>query len=261
MKRFGWILVLLMAASPAWAAKKISVQQLRDLLTSLQQAKKTDVEVATALEQVELSEQLTHGTMNSLVNYIPGPHATEQFYVLEVRSAALAPPAAELPSVAAPDAATRGGQHLRARGLVGDRRRGGRGDHSAYFDRRRGEQVVDDIDPAVRRPMTPGQRSGDIGQLDGHIHPVDQPEDRERAANLAITDAAEHFGPDWRDAQDRVGAPGGSEELERRSVATQDVDEDRAIDQDRHPCRTHPATAQRVRPVFGHGTRPRIPGR
>lgn len=105
MKRFGWILVLLMLASPAWAAKKITVQQLQDLLASLQQAKKTDADVAAELKQVELSEELTRSAMNSMVQYVPGPYSTEQIYVLEARSAVLAPPASDLPATPAPDAA------------------------------------------------------------------------------------------------------------------------------------------------------------
>jgi hypothetical protein len=105
MKRFGWILVLLMAASPAWAAKKITVQQLKEMLVSMQQEKKTDLETADALKQVELTEELTRSTMNSLVQYVSGPHTTEQVYVLEARSAVLPPPAADLPSTPAPDAA------------------------------------------------------------------------------------------------------------------------------------------------------------
>jgi hypothetical protein len=105
MKRFGWILVLLMAASPAWAAKKITVQQLKDMLVSMQQEKKTDSEMADALRQVELSEELTRSAMNSLAQYVSGPHTTEQIYVLEARSAVLPPPAADLPSTPAPDAA------------------------------------------------------------------------------------------------------------------------------------------------------------
>ena len=105
MKRFGWILVLVLAASPAWAAKDITVQQLKDLLVSLQQAKKTDADVASALKQVVLTEELTRATMNSLVEYVPGPQSTEQIYVLEARSAILAPPAADLPATPAPDAA------------------------------------------------------------------------------------------------------------------------------------------------------------
>jgi hypothetical protein len=105
MKRFGWILVILMAAAPAWAAKKITVEQLKDMLASMQQTKKTDAEVATALKQVELSEELTRTAMNSLVSFVPGPYSTEQIYVLEAKSAVLAPPAADIPATPAPDAA------------------------------------------------------------------------------------------------------------------------------------------------------------
>lgn len=105
VKWLGWVLLLLMAASPAWAAKKTTVQQLKDLLISLQQAKKSDPEVASALEQIELTEELTRAMMNNLVEYVPGPLSTEQIYVLEARSANLVPPAADLPSTPPPDAA------------------------------------------------------------------------------------------------------------------------------------------------------------
>jgi len=106
MKRFGWILVVLMMASPAWAAKKVTVQQLKDMLVSLHQAKKADADVASELKQIELSEELTRSLMNSLVEYVPGPLSTEQIYVLEARSAVLAPPASDLPTAPVPDAAT-----------------------------------------------------------------------------------------------------------------------------------------------------------
>lgn len=107
MKRLGWILVLALAAAPGWCAgaKKITIAELKDTLTSMQAGKKTDTEVAAALKQVELTEQLTRTTMNSLVSYVPGPLSTEQIYVLEARSALLPPPAAESPAAAAPDAA------------------------------------------------------------------------------------------------------------------------------------------------------------
>jgi len=106
MKSFGWILIVLMAASPAWAGKKITVGQLEDLLHSLQQAKKADSDIAGELKQVELTEELTRSVMNSLLRESPGPYSTEQIYVLEARSAILAPPASDLPATPAPDAAT-----------------------------------------------------------------------------------------------------------------------------------------------------------
>jgi hypothetical protein len=105
MRRFGWILVVLTMAAPAWAAKKLSVEQLQDLLHSLRQANKTDAEVATELQQIELTEELTKSTIDSLASFVPGPLTTDQIYVLEARSAVLAPPAADLPSTPAPDAA------------------------------------------------------------------------------------------------------------------------------------------------------------
>jgi hypothetical protein len=105
MKRVGWLLILVLATAPAWGAKPITVEQLKDMLISLQQAKKNDDDVAASLKQVELSEELTVPTMNSLVSYVPGPKSTEQIYVLEARSAMLPPPATDLPKTPAPDAA------------------------------------------------------------------------------------------------------------------------------------------------------------
>lgn len=105
MKRLGWILVLLLAAVPAWSAKKITVGELKDSLLSMHQDKKSDADVASALKQVQLTEELTRSVMNSLAEYLPGPQSTEQIYVLEARSAVLAPPPTDIPATAAPDAA------------------------------------------------------------------------------------------------------------------------------------------------------------
>ena len=105
MKRLAWILVVLMLASPAWAAKKLTVQQLKDQLVSFQQDRKTDQEVATELKQVELTEELTRADLNKIVDFAPGKHTIEQIYVLEARSAVLPPPASDLPTTPAPDAA------------------------------------------------------------------------------------------------------------------------------------------------------------
>jgi hypothetical protein len=106
LKRFGWILVFFVAAAPAWAAKKITVQELKETLLSLQQARKSDEEVATQLKQVELSEELTRGAIAGMAADVPGPLSTEQMHILEGRSAILAPPAADLPAIPAPDTTT-----------------------------------------------------------------------------------------------------------------------------------------------------------
>ena len=106
MNRFTSVLLALsLLATPAWAAKKITVSQLEDLLRSMQRDKKSDADVATALKQLELSEELTRERMNSLVPLAPGPFSTEQIYVLEASSADLVPPPSDLPATPAPDAA------------------------------------------------------------------------------------------------------------------------------------------------------------
>jgi hypothetical protein len=105
MKRIALILVLMLTAPQAWAAKKMTVEQLQNLLHSLQQANKTDAETAAELQQVELTEELTRSAMDSLTSIVPGPLTANQMYVQEARSAMLAPPASDLPSTPAPDAA------------------------------------------------------------------------------------------------------------------------------------------------------------
>ncbi len=105
MKRLGWILVLLLAASPAWAAKKVSVQQLKELLVSMQQSMKDDRDVADQLKEIELNEELTDSAAISLKGYLPGPHSDERIEILRDQSAFLAPPATDLPATPAPDAA------------------------------------------------------------------------------------------------------------------------------------------------------------
>ena len=105
MKHLVWIFAVLMLASPAWAAKKLTVQQLKDQLVYLQQDRKTDQEVAAELKQVELTEELTRADLNKIVDFAPGKHTIEQIYVLEARSAVLPPPASDLPATSAPDAA------------------------------------------------------------------------------------------------------------------------------------------------------------
>ena len=106
MRRLGWILLLLLlAAAPLQAEKKLSVQELRDLFDDLQQQKKTDTEVAFELKQVVLTEQLTMAAMNALAQRAGGSQTVAQIYVLEARSAILPPPREEVPSLPAPDAA------------------------------------------------------------------------------------------------------------------------------------------------------------
>jgi hypothetical protein len=105
MKRLLCTFALILMAIPAWSAKQITVAELTTMMKSMQQDKKSDADMAGALKQVVLSEQMSRTVMNQLAEFVPGPATTEQVYVLEVRSAMLAPPAADIPSTPAPDAA------------------------------------------------------------------------------------------------------------------------------------------------------------
>jgi hypothetical protein len=105
MKQWGLILVLALAATPAWCVKKVTVAELKDTLAAMHRDNKADADVANALKQLELTEELTRSVMNDVVADVPGPLSTEQIYVLEARSAMLAPPASDIPTAAAPDAA------------------------------------------------------------------------------------------------------------------------------------------------------------
>lgn len=105
MKRFGWFL-LLVAVSPALllaSSKKMTVGELQDFLTGLHNARKSDEQVANELKQIELTEELTRAAMNSMADLVNGPLSNEQMYVLEARSAMLAPPDTDLPKTAPPD--------------------------------------------------------------------------------------------------------------------------------------------------------------
>lgn len=104
MRRFGLLLLALLMVVPSWAEKKFTVQQLSDLLETMQQKKKSDAEIASELKQISLSEQLPRAAMNALVKGSSGPHTMEQIYVLEAKSALLPPPASDAIVRPTPDA-------------------------------------------------------------------------------------------------------------------------------------------------------------
>jgi hypothetical protein len=105
MKRFICMLALIVFALPAWSAKKVTVAELTEMLKSMHDQQKPDADMAAALKQVQLTEQLSRSVMNDFGAYAAGPLTTEQIYVLEARSAVMPPPAADLPTTPAPDAA------------------------------------------------------------------------------------------------------------------------------------------------------------
>ena len=97
--------LLVFAVSPLMALNKVTVKELDDFLAEQHSASKSDDAVATKLKEMELTEQLTTATMNTFTRYEPGPMTVTQIRVLAISSAMLPPPAADLPTAAAPDAA------------------------------------------------------------------------------------------------------------------------------------------------------------
>lgn len=97
-----WIVVF-----PAGAAKRSTVAQLEQVLTSAYSAHKSDANVARQIASFELSEQLTETTLEQLTKKLgAGPQSRLSLRLLADQSSFLEPPASELPTTTAPDAAT-----------------------------------------------------------------------------------------------------------------------------------------------------------
>ena len=96
-------ILLVLASSFAYAAKKVTVQELNQILVSMHDEKKTDDDVADRLKQVQLSEELTADDAAKLEQFIPGPSSKEQLEILAGLSAFESPAASSGPAPAAPD--------------------------------------------------------------------------------------------------------------------------------------------------------------
>ncbi len=107
MRRLLALLVIsLTAALPVSGATKVSVQQLDSILADMHKQSKSDDEVANALKEIELTEELLPSVMNGFVQYQPGPQTIVQIRVLALESALLPPPPSDLPDTPAPDQPT-----------------------------------------------------------------------------------------------------------------------------------------------------------
>ncbi len=87
---------------PNVAAKRVTFEQLEQLLKATRG--KSDREVVQRLSNLELTEQLSNAKLSSLSVDLRGPKAQEALVALADASAFLAPPSAEIPGDAAPDA-------------------------------------------------------------------------------------------------------------------------------------------------------------
>ena len=103
----------LMAAMvlPASGARRVTVAQLEEALTSAEAAHHADLDAARQIGELEMTERLTDRVLGHLAaTHSLGPRTALALQLLSDESAFLDPPARELPATAFPDAAAQ--QHM-----------------------------------------------------------------------------------------------------------------------------------------------------
>src|SRR6266704_1385886 len=101
------VLVMLAAISPAaFAAKRVTVEQLQQTLDSAKTTHRSDETVAQQLALMELAARLSPSALSQLLDLSPGPEASRALRVIADASLFLDPPAGEVPSRPDPDFAT-----------------------------------------------------------------------------------------------------------------------------------------------------------
>ena len=107
MGRLMLVVVALVAALPAAAVRRVTVEQLEQSLAADQATHRPDPVVARQLADYELSERLTEAALNRLASrFSLGPRTALALQLLSDQSAFLDPPRSELPATGMPDAAT-----------------------------------------------------------------------------------------------------------------------------------------------------------
>ena len=98
-------------ALPAYAARRVSVEQLEQTLTAAISTHTADADMVRQIGALELSERLTDATLNRFAaRFTLSPRVAHALQLLADQSAFLDPPASELPATAPPDAAAQ--QHM-----------------------------------------------------------------------------------------------------------------------------------------------------
>ncbi|MDR3726530.1 MAG: VWA domain-containing protein [Terracidiphilus sp.] len=98
------LLILAGMALPAFAARRVTVEQLQQVLASA--SVKPDEETARQLADLQLTERASSARLSLWKAELPGPKARQALVALVDLSAFLRPPAAEMPTLPAPDFAT-----------------------------------------------------------------------------------------------------------------------------------------------------------
>ena len=101
MRRCLLLACLAAIVSPAFAAKRVTVEQLEQVTSAIHG--KSDAEIALQLSDLQLTERLNTAKLLDLEENLPGPQARQALTALADLSAFLNPPASNLPATAAPD--------------------------------------------------------------------------------------------------------------------------------------------------------------
>jgi VWFA-related protein len=101
------MLLLVLACQPisALAAKRMSADQLQQLLASGAAAHRTDDAIAQQLTNVELTARLSSSAFQQMVSASPGPKTQQMLRAIADASVFLDPPASEIPARPIPDVA------------------------------------------------------------------------------------------------------------------------------------------------------------
>src|ERR1035437_837759 len=103
MRKLVLLLLLTGTALSAFAARRVTVEQLERLLAAAHG--KPDAKVAQQLSNLELTERLSAASLSRWEADLPGPESRRSLVVLADVSAFLDPPAADIPATATPDRA------------------------------------------------------------------------------------------------------------------------------------------------------------
>jgi VWFA-related protein len=101
MRRCVLLACLAAMVSPAFAAKRVTVEQLQQVLSSIHS--KPDAEIARQLSDLQLTERLSTARLSQLEESLAGPEAQQTLTALADLSAFLNLPPREIPATAAPN--------------------------------------------------------------------------------------------------------------------------------------------------------------
>jgi hypothetical protein len=103
MRNLAFVLLLAGVTLPVFAAKRVTVEKLEQVLAASRQT--PDANIAKQLFELELTERLSEDRLAQLAADLPGPLARQALTAVADASAFLDLPAADIPSIGAPDLA------------------------------------------------------------------------------------------------------------------------------------------------------------